>query len=63
MSSACELVRSASCRPIRISYLSTAFVCKLHSMIGNDLVDLAVFVAFALRMADEYDEAWFAHRV
>ena len=45
-----------------MSYLSTTFVRKLHPMIRNDLVDLAVFVAFALRMADEYDEPWFSHR-
>ena len=30
-------------------------------MIRYHLVDLAVLVAFALRMADQDDQSWFAH--
>ena len=36
-------------------YLNPAIFCELDTMIRNKLVDLAVLVAFALRVADEDD--------
>lgn len=36
-------------------YLDPAIFCELDTMIRNKLVDLAVLVAFALRVADEDD--------
>lgn len=36
-------------------YLTPAFVCELYPVIRNELVDLAVLVAFALGVADQDD--------
>lgn len=36
-------------------YLDPAIFCKLDTMIRNELMDLAVLVALALRVADEDD--------
>lgn len=36
-------------------YLDPTFVCELHTVVGNKLVDLAVLVAFALGVADQDD--------
>ena len=36
-------------------YLNPAIVRKLDTVVRNELVNLAVLVAFALRMADEND--------
>jgi len=36
-------------------YLDPAIVCKLDTVIRNELMDLAVLVAFALCVADEDD--------
>jgi hypothetical protein len=36
-------------------YLDPAIFCELNTMIRNKLVDLAVLVALALRVADEDD--------
>ena len=42
-------------------YLFVTLVGQWHAVVGNDLVDFASYVAFGLGMADEDDEAWFAH--
>jgi hypothetical protein len=36
-------------------YLDPAIICELHAVVGNELVDLAVLVAFALGVADQDD--------
>lgn len=36
-------------------YLDPAIFRKLNTVVRNELVDLAVLVAFTLRVADEYD--------
>jgi len=36
-------------------YLDPAIICELDAMVWNELVDLAVLVAFALGVADQYD--------
>ena len=36
-------------------YLDPAIFCELDTMIRNELMDLAVLVALALRVADEDD--------
>jgi hypothetical protein len=36
-------------------YLDPAIICKLHSVVRNELVNLAVLVALALRVADQND--------
>jgi 3-deoxy-D-manno-octulosonate 8-phosphate phosphatase KdsC-like HAD superfamily phosphatase len=36
-------------------YLDPAVVCELHAVVGDELVDLAVLVAFALGVADQDD--------
>lgn len=39
----------------KVNYLNPAIVCELNTVIRNELVNLAVLVAFALCMADEND--------
>lgn len=34
---------------------------ELDAVVGDGLVDFAVFVAFRLGVADQDDHAWFAH--
>lgn len=36
-------------------YLDPAVICELHAVVGDELVDLAVLVAFALGVADQDD--------
>lgn len=36
-------------------YLDPAVFCELHTVIRNELMDLAVLIAFALGVADEDD--------
>jgi hypothetical protein len=36
-------------------YLDPAIICELHTVVGYELVDLAVLVAFALGVADQDD--------
>jgi hypothetical protein len=38
-----------------VHYLDPAIICELHAVVGNELVDLAVLVAFALGVADQDD--------
>lgn len=44
-----------------VSYLPPAFVGEFDAVVRDHLVDGAVGVAFALCVADDDDEAWFAH--
>ena len=36
-------------------YPDPAVICELHAVVGDELVDLAVLVAFALGVADQDD--------
>ena len=36
-------------------YLDPAFICELHTVVGYELVDFAILVAFALGVADQDD--------
>ncbi len=38
-----------------------SFVGQFDAVVGHDLVDGSVGVAFGLCVPDEDDEAWFAH--
>ena len=40
---------------VRVIYLNPTIICKLDTVIGNELMDLAVLVAFALCVPDEND--------
>ena len=53
-SSACSVVSICVFSPTagRGIYLLPALFCQLDAMIGNHLVDVAILVSFALRMAN-----------
>ena len=46
---------------IGMSYLVVAFFGELDAVTRDHLMDLAVFIALGLCMADEDDQAWFDH--